>query len=211
MIQRPVEHFAYPYGQYDQTALDILHEAGFTCACTTFDRAVTTRSKAHELPRVPIRNWSGEQFLEIVQRKLSDHDIVPHILEIGGQIIFSLKTFNTQTGDLQGNVLDCMPQKHAPGHCLYGPDYIICHTGTYRVLFTISQELPEVAGDVVFDVYENCRINSVLAEVQLDAVDGRELVVVEFFAKRGYSIELRVYWRGRNRFSVREIRLERLT
>ena len=211
MIQRPVEYFAYPYGEYDQTAVDILHEAGFTCACTTVDRAVTPRSKVHELPRVPIRNWSGEQFLEIVQRKLSDHDVMPHILEAGEQIAFSLKTFNTQTGDLQRNALVCMPQKHVPGHCLYGPDYIICHTGTYRALFTVSQELPEVPGDVVLDVYENRRTNSVLAEAQLDAVGGSKPVVVEFFAKQGYSIELRVYWRGRSRFRVDEIRLERLT
>ena len=211
IIQRPIEHFSYPYGEYDQTALDVLHAAGFACACTCVDRAVTSRSKALELPRVPVQNWDAEQFLETIQRKLSESDVMSNVLESEEQIIFPFKTFNSQTGDLQGNALECMPQKHAPGHCLYGPNYFISHAGTYRALFTVSQpEDPEAVGDVVCDVYENRRTNSVLTEAQSNVAGQCKPVILEFCAKQGYSIELRVYWRGRSRLKVTEIRLQRL-
>jgi len=67
IIQRPIEHFAYPYGQYDQSTVRILHETGFSSACTT----ATIPMKRYELPRMQVENWSGERFLEIVQEKLS--------------------------------------------------------------------------------------------------------------------------------------------
>ena len=139
-----------------------------------------------------------------------ERDIVlSRVLKSGEHIVFPLKTFKTHTGNLQGNAIECIPQKHDPGHCLYGPDYVISRAGTYRAFFTVSQELPEVVGDVVFDVYENRKANGVLAEAQLDTVARSESVVLEFFAKKGYSIELRVYWRGKSRLRVTEIRLER--
>ncbi len=72
VIGRPVQHFAYPYGGYDQTTVDILREEGFASACTTVDRGVTPRSFAHELPRVTVRDWTSEQFRKVIQEKLSN-------------------------------------------------------------------------------------------------------------------------------------------
>jgi GNAT superfamily N-acetyltransferase len=139
-----------------------------------------------------------------------ERDIVlSRILNSGEHIVFPLKLFKTQTGNLRGNAIVCIPGMHDPGHCVYGPDYIISRAGTYRALFTVSQELAEVVGDVVFDVYENRKAKSVLAEAQFDTGARSEPVALEFFAKKGYSIELRVYWRGKSRLRVREIRLER--
>jgi peptidoglycan/xylan/chitin deacetylase (PgdA/CDA1 family) len=209
VIQRPVEHFAYPYGDYDQTAVDIVNEAGFASACTVVDRAVTKRSNVYELPRVSIQNWSGEEFLKIIQRRLSNSDVMSCDLEVGDQITLPLENFKTQTGDLQESVLECIPEKHAPGHCLYGPDYVISDSGMYRAVFAVTQVGSEVSGDAIFDVYENCRINRVLAETQVEGNGSFKPVALEFFAKKRYSIELRVYWRGKSRLKVSEIRLER--
>ena len=76
VIGRPVRHFAYPYGGYDQTTVDILREEGFASACTTVDRAVTPRSLAHELPRVMVHDWTSEQFRKVIREKLSDADAI---------------------------------------------------------------------------------------------------------------------------------------
>jgi peptidoglycan/xylan/chitin deacetylase (PgdA/CDA1 family) len=210
IIQRPVEHFAYPYGEYDQTTVKILHEAGFASACTTVDRAMTRRTKTYEIPRVPVQNWSGEKFLEIVQRKLSDSDVMSRDCEIGDEIVFPLNIFMTKTGELEAGALQCIPKKHAPGHCLYGPGYVISASGTYRAVFAVVQEHPEVTDDMVFDVYENRRTNRVLAEAHLAPNRRCQTVVLEFFAKEGYAVELRVYWRGRSRVKVTTISLQRL-
>ena len=83
VIGRPVRHFAYPYGDYDQTTVDILREEGFASACTTVDRAVTPRSVAHELPRVMVHDWTSEQFRKVIQEKLSDADAISGTYQVG--------------------------------------------------------------------------------------------------------------------------------
>jgi hypothetical protein len=35
MLNRPVTSFAYPYGRFDQTAIEAVRRAGFRIACTT--------------------------------------------------------------------------------------------------------------------------------------------------------------------------------
>jgi polysaccharide biosynthesis protein PslH len=76
IIGRPVRHFAYPYGGYDHTTVDILREESFASACTTVDRATTPRSLAHELPRVTVHDWTSEQFRTMIREKLSDRDAI---------------------------------------------------------------------------------------------------------------------------------------
>ncbi len=83
VIGRPVRHFAYPYGDYDQMTVDILREEGFASACTTVDRAVTTRSFAYELPRVMVPDWTGEQFRKVIQEKLSNADAMSGAYRLG--------------------------------------------------------------------------------------------------------------------------------
>ncbi|NDD57364.1 MAG: polysaccharide deacetylase family protein, partial [Verrucomicrobia bacterium] len=38
----PIEHFAYPFGDYDDAVADLVREAGFKTACT-MDRGVNAR------------------------------------------------------------------------------------------------------------------------------------------------------------------------
>ena len=83
VIGGPVRHFAYPYGDYDETTVDILREAGFASACTTVDRAVTPRSFAHELPRVMVHDWTGEQLQKVIREKLSDADAISGPYRVG--------------------------------------------------------------------------------------------------------------------------------
>jgi peptidoglycan/xylan/chitin deacetylase (PgdA/CDA1 family) len=212
IINRPVQHFAYPYGEYDASAVNILRDARFLCACTTVGQAVTWRSKAFELPRVTIDNCSSDKFAEIITRKLDDSDVVSRGLDVGDEIVFPLKSFMSKTGEERSGVLECIPKKHTPGHCLYGPNYFIADDGMYRAAFVLRHGEPlEVISDTVCDVYENRRVNRVLMEAPLGAsATEYETALLEFVAKRGYSIELRVYWRGKRNLNVMEVRLKRL-
>jgi len=48
---QPIEHFAYPFGDYDDAVVEMVREAGFKTACT-MDRGVNDRTtKPHRLKR----------------------------------------------------------------------------------------------------------------------------------------------------------------
>ena len=47
----PVEHFAYPYGDYDDSTIELVREAGFKTACTMHRGVNLTQTPALELKR----------------------------------------------------------------------------------------------------------------------------------------------------------------
>ncbi|HSB13722.1 MAG TPA: glycosyltransferase [Bryobacteraceae bacterium] len=63
-----VDHFAYPYGHYNEATISILRRAGFACACTTNASSVDKYSDRFQLPRLTVGDWGGEEFA----RRLSD-------------------------------------------------------------------------------------------------------------------------------------------
>ena len=63
-----VDHFAYPYGRYNEATIRILRSAGFACACTTNAGLVDKYSDRFQLPRLTVGDWGGEEFA----RRLSD-------------------------------------------------------------------------------------------------------------------------------------------
>jgi peptidoglycan/xylan/chitin deacetylase (PgdA/CDA1 family) len=65
ILGRPVTGFAYPYGargDYTPDTVQLVREAGFSCACTTAPAPVRRSSAPFELPRVVVRDWSGAEF-----------------------------------------------------------------------------------------------------------------------------------------------------
>jgi peptidoglycan/xylan/chitin deacetylase (PgdA/CDA1 family) len=50
----PMDHFAYPYGDYNQTTVDLVREAGFKTA-VTMHRGVNTPST----PELELRRWTA--------------------------------------------------------------------------------------------------------------------------------------------------------
>jgi peptidoglycan/xylan/chitin deacetylase (PgdA/CDA1 family) len=66
-----IDAFAYPYGEYDQTSLDIIREGGFLCACTTVEHTCMVGTSIYELPRVGVKNWNGQEFANIIANWLA--------------------------------------------------------------------------------------------------------------------------------------------
>jgi peptidoglycan/xylan/chitin deacetylase (PgdA/CDA1 family) len=58
----PVTSFAYPYGDLDQTSVDLVRETGFDVACTTEPKTVARHSDALRLPRLQVGNWDLRAF-----------------------------------------------------------------------------------------------------------------------------------------------------
>lgn len=62
---RPVNTFSYPYGSKAHSgrrAIELVKNAGYTVAVANFAGAVTRTSNSFFLPRVQVRDWSGDIF-----------------------------------------------------------------------------------------------------------------------------------------------------
>ena len=67
IIEKPLDSFAYPYGNYDQNTPRLAKEAGFSRACTVDNGQVRPGGDPFLLPRFGVLDWNGEEF----ERRLS--------------------------------------------------------------------------------------------------------------------------------------------
>lgn len=58
MFGIPIQHFCYPYGDRDAAIRDLVHEAGYTTACTTEFGVNTAETHPFELRRIMARHRS---------------------------------------------------------------------------------------------------------------------------------------------------------
>ena len=65
LLGRSVTSFAFPYGRacdYTPETVNLVREAGFTCACVAFEGVIDLNTDRFQLPRVPVLDWDGEEF-----------------------------------------------------------------------------------------------------------------------------------------------------
>jgi hypothetical protein len=118
-----------------------------------------------------------------------------------------VREFQSKTGNIEPDRINCIPSLHKPGHCLFGGDYQIVATGHYGVVFEVVIGCRSFAQDPVLnlDVYENLQGEGVLAEQQVSATEvtgGVQFFGIEFDAAEGNRLEFRVYWSGQCSLSV---------
>jgi peptidoglycan/xylan/chitin deacetylase (PgdA/CDA1 family) len=68
LLGRKITSFSYPYGNYNAFTKLLLRDAGFKYAVSTDNRPVYANDDVFELPRMQVRNWSGEEFSERLQQ-----------------------------------------------------------------------------------------------------------------------------------------------
>ena len=112
-----------------------------------------------------------------------------------------VREFQSNTGNLEPDRINCIPCIHKPGHCLFGGDYQIVSTGRYGVMFEMAVGCPSFAQDPILnlDVHENLAGRGVIAERQVRAAEvtgSVQLFSMEFDAAEGSRLEFRVYWSG---------------
>jgi peptidoglycan/xylan/chitin deacetylase (PgdA/CDA1 family) len=61
-LGKPVDGFAYPYGNYNNVTQTIIKEAGFKYAVSTESKLVTPQDDQYALPRVQVKNWCVYEF-----------------------------------------------------------------------------------------------------------------------------------------------------
>jgi peptidoglycan/xylan/chitin deacetylase (PgdA/CDA1 family) len=67
IIGRLPTTFAYPFGEYDASIVDLVRSAGYDAACTARETAVTRSCDTLVLPRLQVRNWSAAQLARRLQ------------------------------------------------------------------------------------------------------------------------------------------------
>jgi peptidoglycan/xylan/chitin deacetylase (PgdA/CDA1 family) len=58
---RPPTSFAYPYGDHDPVAIELVRKAGFDVACTTVSAPIRPQSDVLALPRLQVEDWSADE------------------------------------------------------------------------------------------------------------------------------------------------------
>lgn len=65
-----IDGFAYPYGDRDAAARNIVRDCGARWACSTRQAAVNTaRVDLFDLPRVQVKDWSGAQLAHVLSKQ----------------------------------------------------------------------------------------------------------------------------------------------
>ena len=62
VIGKPVLHFSYPYGSYNEAAVSFCNESGFHSGVTCAPEPVRRSDHPQRLPRLLVRDWDGAEF-----------------------------------------------------------------------------------------------------------------------------------------------------
>ena len=135
----------------------------------------------------------------------------------GGTMLrsFAVSALQSNTGNIEPDLIECIPLLHKKGHCVFGGDFLISEEGVYSAIFEIDICPYDFATDplVVLDIYENLGARTVLAEGTIavaDLEDPSRMFHLDFFAKKGYRVEFRAFWREQSVLKVHGIVLKRL-
>jgi peptidoglycan/xylan/chitin deacetylase (PgdA/CDA1 family) len=72
IINRPVTSFAYPHGSLSVATVTAVQDAGYTCACASWNDIVWSRSNCFQLPRFWPNDCDGASFAKWLRRWLKD-------------------------------------------------------------------------------------------------------------------------------------------
>lgn len=62
IVGHPVTTFAYPFGARSPETVALVQDAGYECACISFDDVVFRSTDRFQLPRTCVGNWDGDTF-----------------------------------------------------------------------------------------------------------------------------------------------------
>ena len=72
ILNRPVNSFAYPHGSLSDATVTAVRDAGYSCACTSSNDIVWSRSNCYQLPRFWPTDCNGASFARWLGRWLND-------------------------------------------------------------------------------------------------------------------------------------------
>lgn len=71
-LGKPVDGFAYPYGNFNAVTQQLLRESGFQYAVSTESKPVTAHDDPFALPRMQVKNWCVYEFASKLNDKINE-------------------------------------------------------------------------------------------------------------------------------------------
>jgi peptidoglycan/xylan/chitin deacetylase (PgdA/CDA1 family) len=68
IIDRPVNSFSYPFGDYTLETVELVRNSKLDCACSTVAESAWRGNDRFQLPRLPVENWQGAEFAQQLLR-----------------------------------------------------------------------------------------------------------------------------------------------
>ncbi len=130
LVDRTIEHFCYPYGDYDERVIEQAIEAGYAAGYTVIDELNYRDTPVFELRRL----WADGRTLESFQEMMSYDDHIPSPPGEGWALDNSSPHFTHEPA--AWNLHEGAPGAHAGSHLQRGPG-----TGTVRARWAVA--LPE--------------------------------------------------------------------
>jgi len=212
---QPLQEFSQPKGAYEiiDHYLDLppaILRADASRASFKLQARDFVRDQISIDPDEPAWMRTGRALEEIAQN-LSGMEV----LNRGRLDFFPVWHFQHHTGLYEEDALVCRPGRDEKGHCLFGLNYVIRKNGYYRVTLEMTVDEFYTPGVVcTLDVYENALEKRILAmqEIQCDRAGGKreEDCLLQFAAEKGFRIEVRLFWHGSGKVTVRGIYLEEI-
>jgi peptidoglycan/xylan/chitin deacetylase (PgdA/CDA1 family) len=72
ILGRPIESFAFPYGDQNPASIACVKELGFKSTCAVTVGTVRAGTDAYAIPRIPVFNWRGRELARRLERLLGD-------------------------------------------------------------------------------------------------------------------------------------------
>ena len=72
LLDRPLRHFAYPHGQFNDDTVALVKEAGYHSACTSAAAAVSDAADVFRLPRICAEDWTGGEFSRRLRQRFEE-------------------------------------------------------------------------------------------------------------------------------------------
>lgn len=212
---QPLQEFSQPKGAYEiiDHYLDLppaILRADASRASFKLQARDFVREQISIDPDEPAWMRTGKALEEIAQNQPK-----VEILSRGRLDFFPVWHFQHHTGLYEEDALVCRPGRDEKGHCLFGLNYVIRKNGYYRVTLEMTVDEFYTPGVVcTLDVYENALEKRILAmqEIQCDRAGGKreEDCLLQFAAEMGFRIEVRLFWHGSGKVTVRGIYLEEI-
>ena len=66
---KSINLFSFPFGEFDDEAIEIAKCSGYNCVCILGEKRVTNNADVYRLPRFLVRNWNSKDFIRNIKYK----------------------------------------------------------------------------------------------------------------------------------------------
>ncbi len=156
--------------------------------------------------------WFGKSLRDVISQQspeLFELKMDEEVLDTASQN-YTYPQMHNGTGELQNQSVICQPDRHKPGHCLFGPGYLAPAPGRIKLVFQLefkaenSSQIRQATLDVYNQTQDRIEIIRDLTTLNVS----ESVRTLQFSPQAGQRYEFRVYWHGLTEMICQGVLLE---